>query len=401
MPSDTSKPGLLFTAFEPSGDDHASSVIAELRRRYPDLPMYAWGGPKMKAAGAEVVERTGDDAVMGLPGLAKIREHGRINKRIDAWLAERGKDIALHIPVDSPAANFPICAIAKRRGLKVVHLVAPQIWAWGGWRIRKLRRLTDKVLCLLPFEETWFRERGVDAQFIGHPLFDETPSEETLAAASADLPDRDAEHRLAIMPGSRPGEIAKNFPLLLAAFRDVLKRFPGAAGMVAATTPQVEERLKAIASEHGGWPDRLHVVNGRTDSVVHWCTIALVVSGTVTLQITRQRRPMVIFYKSSPLMYTLFARWLLSTEFFTLPNLVAGREIVPELVPHFDGHEPIAAEAIKLLDNPALVKLQKDHLDGVAGQFAGRCAAESAADAIASVAGLPRREPTGSPVTAS
>ena len=165
-----SRPALLFTAFEPSGDDHAAAVVAELRRRHPDLPIYGWGGPKMERAGATIIERTGHDAVMGMPGLAKILEHKRINGRIRRWLDQN--PVAVHIPVDSPAANFPICKMTKARGIRVVHLVAPQIWAWGPWRIKKLRRLTDLVLCLLPCEEAWFLTRGVRAKFIGHPLFD-------------------------------------------------------------------------------------------------------------------------------------------------------------------------------------------------------------------------------------
>src|SRR5579862_3673801 len=110
----TPTPGILFTAFEPSGDDHASAVIAELRRRHPDpamLPIYAWGGPKMAAAGAELIERTGDNAVMGVPGAGKIFEHLKIHKRIKGWLCENKATI--HIPVDSPAANFPIAKLAK------------------------------------------------------------------------------------------------------------------------------------------------------------------------------------------------------------------------------------------------------------------------------------------------
>ena len=120
MPDVTHREGVLFTAFEPSGDDHASVVIAELRRRHPALPIYAWGGPKMQAAGATIVERTGDDAVMGMPGLKKIHEHTQINARIDRWLATNR--VALHVPVDSPAANFPICKIARKHGVRVVHL---------------------------------------------------------------------------------------------------------------------------------------------------------------------------------------------------------------------------------------------------------------------------------------
>jgi len=123
--STSGRQGILFTAFEPSGDDHASIVIAELRRRWPALPIYAWGGRKMEAAGATIIERTGEAAVMGIPGVGKILEHVRMNRRIEEWLDTQR--LALHIPVDSPDANFPICRLAKERGMRVVHLVAPQL----------------------------------------------------------------------------------------------------------------------------------------------------------------------------------------------------------------------------------------------------------------------------------
>lgn len=378
-------PAVLFTAFEPSGDDHASAVIAELKRAQPDLPIYAWGGPDMEAAGAELIERTGDDAVMGMPGLAKIREHKKINSRIRRWLREH-PEVKLHVPVDSPAANFPICKITKKQGVDVLHLVAPQIWAWGGWRIRKLRKLTDGLLCLLPFEEAWFRERGIRATFIGHPLFDEhidTAKLDEQARAFAD-----GEPRVALLPGSRPAEIARNWPLLLDAYREIRKRCPEAQGVVAATTEVVAKRIRAVASTQGGWPDSLGVGVAKADAVVRWCDLALVVSGTVTLQIARHQRPMIIVYKSSPLLYMLLAKWVLSTEFLTLPNLIAGREIVPELVPHFGGHEPVVEQAMRLIDNPEIASRQRGELGRIVEKFHGRQAGQDAARAILTKLGL-------------
>lgn len=376
--------GVLFTAFEPSGDDHASAVIAELRERHPDLPIHAWGGPRMEAAGATIVERTGDDAVMGMPGIEKIREHQRINKRIESWLDDHA--IRVHVPVDSPAANFPICAISKKRGIKVVHLVAPQIWAWGPWRIGKLRRLTDLVLCLLPFEEGWFTTRGVPARFIGHPLFDERPSDESLEAAAVGFPE--GTPRLALMPGSRPSEWHKNFPLLLEVFDALAATRPEAVGIIAATNEHAREQLQAIGDAHGGISEQLTFVVGKTDPVVHWCDLALVVSGTVTLQIARQARPMIAVYRSSRWLYELIGRWIVSTRFFTLPNLIAGREVLPEFVPHFGGSAPIVAAAARLLDDPEAMEQQKRELTHVVSRFDGRCASSAAADAIEDELGL-------------
>ncbi len=376
---------ILFTAFEPSGDDHAAAVIRALKRVRPDADIRAWGGPKMQAAGAELIARTGDDAVMGVPGLAKIREHKRINARIEAWV--ENNPVAVHVPVDSPAANFPVCAITKRAGAKVIHLVAPQLWAWGPWRIKKLRRLTDHVMCVLPFEQDWFRQRGVRATFVGHPLFDHIPPDGELDRQIEGWPD--ASPKLALMPGSRPSEMRANFGLMLTAYNRLAREHPGMRGVVAATRPEVGPVLKQLARDaKQDWPDTLDLRFGSTDAVVRWCDLAMVVSGTVTLQIARQHKPMVIVYKSSRLMWSLVARWIIRTPFFTLPNLVAGREIVPELVPHFTGAEPIADRVVEILEDPATADRMRRDLGEIAESFAGHNAAEEAAAIIAETAGV-------------
>ena len=381
---DDRPPAILFTGFEPSGDDHASAVIKRLLAKRPDLQIHAWGGPKMRAAGANIIEETGKDAVMGIPGLKKIQEHRAINQRVAAWLDNN--KIRAHIPVDSPAANFPICKMAKDRGIKVVHLVAPQVWAWGPWRVNKLRRLTDHVCCVLPFEETYFKERDVPAEFVGHPLFDKAPDPKDLDPIITDWPK--GEPSLAIMPGSRPAELRKNFPILLAAFRRLHQEHPGIVGRVAATTPEVARQLRDLAALSGGWPEALETVAGETDAVIRWADLALVVSGTVTLQIARQAKPMVIVYKSSPLLYNLLGRWLVRTKHFTLPNLIAGEEIVPEFVPHFGGPEPIVDRAVELLENPEAAEAQRQALSKIADRYEGTNAANAAADAILRVAEL-------------
>lgn len=394
--------GLLFTAFEPSGDDHASAVIAALRQNDPTLPIYAWGGPKMQAAGATIIEFTGESAVMGLPGAQKIIEHQRINKRIARWLDGDGKDLAaVHVPVDSPAANFPICRIAKARGLKVVHLVAPQVWAWASWRIRKLRRLTDLVLCLLPFEESWFLARGVPARFIGHPLFDHPIDAAELDARASAFPGAHGQPKLALMPGSRPSEMQNCFPILLDAYRRLKKDFPQTTAIVAATKPQTADRLREIAEQvggggdgaPGGLPPDVSIVSGDTDGVVRWCDYALVVSGTVTLQIAKQHRPMVALYRPNKFIYQLLGRWLVSTELFTLPNLVAGQAVVPEFIPHFGDGEELALEVIKFMRRSNYADDQRAALKAICARFeqareafggAGPAAATAIAEVLAS-----------------
>lgn len=378
-------PAVLFTAFEPSGDDHAAAIIEVLKATHPDLKIYGWGGRKMQDAGAEIIEITTDDAVMGLPGLAKIKEHKRLNQSIEEWLDDH--PIRVHIPVDSPAANFPVCRLTKARGSKVVHMVAPQLWAWAPWRIRKLRRLTDHVMCVLPFEEQWFKSRGVEASFIGHQLYDNPVDTDLLDQQIVDWPKGD--QNIAIMPGSRPSEMRKNFPLLLGAYIKLANEHPQMRGLVAATHERIEPELKSIASQAGlDWPESLQITHSNTDAVIRWCDMALVVSGTVTLQIAKQHKPMVIVYKLGKVLWTLVAQWLIQTKFITLPNLIAGREITPELVPHFGGSEPIANKAVELLEDQDAFDKQVQDLGDLGKVFSSLHASKNAAAIIARYAGV-------------
>lgn len=382
--SSNGRAGLLFTAFEPSGDDHAATVIAELRRRHPGLPIYAWGGPKMERAGATIVEHTGHDAVMGIPGPAKIMEHFQVNRRVRQFVSDH--KLLVHVPVDSPAANTPLARISKARGVKVVNLVAPQFWAWGPWRAGRLRRISDLVLCILPFEEPWFAQRNIPARYVGHMLFDHRLDGDGLDRQAAAYPA--GAPRIALMPGSRPKEIKRNWPALLQAYRRIKQHFPEAAGMVAATTPPVADELQRVAKSHGGWPPGLGIESSQTDAIIRWCELALVVSGTVTLQIAKQVKPMVILYKANRVMFTLIGTWLLRAPYFTLPNLIAGRRIVPEFVPYYGDGSEIAEAAINLLENRELMELQERELAGVVRLFRGLSASSRAADAIEEVAGL-------------
>ena len=387
-------PTILFTAFEPSGDDHGSHVIAELRRRHPQLAMFAWGGPKMERAGATIIERTGDDAVMGVPGFQKIIEHGKINRRVDEWLEDNR--VTVHVPVDSPAANFPICHLTRARGVRIVHLVAPQMWAWGPWRVGKLRRLTDLVLCLLPFEEQWFLSRGVPARFIGHPLFDEPLDFAAIDARVAALPDRlplsgepaATAPKIAMMPGSRPKELRGTLPALLDALRRIQHDFPRARAALAVTRPEIEHQLRRRAEKLGGWPEGLTVVAGDTDAVVRWCDYAIVKSGTVTLYVARQSKPMVTFYRPDKLSYYLIGKWIVSTPLFTLPNLIAGKKIVPELIPHFGDGQDLAVGIYRMMRQPGFADDMRTELARMCEKFTGKRAAVLAADAIEEMAGL-------------
>jgi len=365
---------VLFTAFEPSGDAHAAPVIRELLRRAPNLKVYAWGGPRMEEAGATLLGRTADDGSMGLGAMKHALQVSREIKRIKQWIKQYR--VLVHVAVDSPAANFPICKAVQKSGARVVHLVAPQLWAWGRWRIGKLRRLTSLVMCVLPFEEQWFNDRGVPAKFIGHPVLNRPADEDELRERMHGLPQ--GAPRIAIFPGSRSQEVKANIRLLVSAFTEMQGRHAGMAGVIVAANQKL---AKLVRKKIKVFPTGLHMVTGQAEAAIGWCDLALAVSGTVTLEIARQKKPMVGVYKTGLLMW-LIAKLVIRTPYRLLPNIIADREIVPEFVPHIGGAMPIVKMAGKYLLDSKNAANQSEELHRVCMRFAGKKPAEEAARLI-------------------
>ena len=365
-------PSLLFSTFEPSGDALAAETISVLARLEPKLRIYALGGPRMAAAGAELLERTTEHGSMGLETIRQIWRHRRRLRRLRPWLARHPIDA--FIPVDSPAGNWSICNLVRRTQpeARIVHLVAPQVWAWAPWRVRRLRRLTDHVLCLLPFEPKWFEARRVPATFVGHPIFD--GSSHPRPASLDSLPS--GRPRLALLPGSRRGEVERNWPTMLETFLRLRRSRPDLVGAIAALDDRTEQLLRRITAQKRGrrdWPERLTVVSGDSGAVLDWCDLALVVSGTATLEATARAKPMVILYNVSRVTVWTMG-WMLKTRTFTLPNLVSewagGGRAVTELVPHFGQVEPVQQELEKLLSGDGSAGRQRAALAQISDRFA-------------------------------
>jgi len=378
--------GVLFTAFEPSGDAVAAPVVAELKRQRPQLRVWAVGGAKMRAAGAEVIEDPTSRAVM-LADVARVAlEHRQRVRRLREWLA--GHAIAAHVPVDSPAANWGICKLVRRMQPQaaVVHLVAPQLWAWGTWRTAKLRRLTNHVLCLLPFEPAWFGRRGVAGTFVGHPLLDramDPPAEPAMTERAT---------RLALLPGSRRGELKANWPTMLAAYRQLERRHPGLTGQVAAIDADAEGALREMSRDGADWPASLEVKVGQVAAVLKDSESALVVSGTATLDAVAAGTPLVVLYNTNRVLYWLVRWWAIRTKTFALPNLISeargwGR-VCAELVPHYGAVLPVVEEVDALLTDPRRRQRQKEAWQEIRGIYHRVAYAAPAAGKILEVAVL-------------
>jgi len=370
---------VLFTAQEPSGDAHAAPVIARLREAYPDIEPVAFGGPKMEAAGARMLGRTADDGVMGLAGAKKIFEVRALHNKVVRWAREH--PVAVHVPVDSPSANFPLCARLKPMGVRIVNLVAPQLWAWAPWRIGKVRRISDVLLCLLPFEEGWFRSRGVTAKFVGHPVLGALLDRKALAEEASHLPA--GAPRILILPGSRSAEVRKNLALLLDAFMLVRGSMASATGLIVASSEANAERI--LAEVGGSLPFGVEMTTGNIDAGVAWCDLAIAVSGTVSLDCARQAKPVIGVYRLSAA-EVFGAKLILRAPHRLLPNIIAGRRIVPEFVPYAGNAEPIAAAALELLTNGVRMQRTREDLKGVAASFAGRDPGRISAEVVARMA---------------
>lgn len=370
----SAKATVLFTAFEPSGDAHAAPVIAALKAMAPEIEIVACGGPQMERAGAIMIERTADDGAMGLSALSKIASVKKTQNAIRQWAQARRVNV--HVPVDSPAANFAIAKFMKARGVRVCHLVAPQLWAWGPWRLNKLRRCTDLVLCLLPFEQEWFRSRRVPAKFIGHPVINRILDQEQMDAQVKELPT--GSPKVLLLPGSRSSEVTRNLPLLLKVFSDIQHNHRRAIAIMVTANDSlarlVRERVPTL-------PPGVLLMTGKLDAAISWSEIALCVSGTVSLDLLRQAKPMVGMYRTG-LLSVIGGNIMLSMPNRLLPNILAGKRVVPEFVPCLGRAGPISAAVENLLADQSRLRETANALRALLPAFQGKRPDIEAAEAI-------------------
>ncbi len=257
----------------------------------------------------------------------------------------------------------------------------PQLWAWASWRFRKLQRLSDHVLCLLPFERDWLEQRGMSATFVGHPLFEKTES------GAGGRPEMHAQGKpkLALLPGSRGSEVKANWPTMFAAWQALRDEYPEMTTCVAAADEQRRAQLESLLPE-GSWPSEMHVVTGDASAVLDWADLTLVVSGTATLHAASRHTPMVVLYNVNRVSWQLAGRWLVATRTFSLPNLISeslgmGR-VVPELVPHFGAVEPVVEVLRPLMTESDARDGQLDAFERIAQCFAGQGFAKASVDAL-------------------
>jgi lipid-A-disaccharide synthase len=376
-------PRLLLSCGEASGDLYAGALTRELLACDPTIRIAGLGGPQFAAAGGTLVDDYRDVAVTGLTeAIAKLpRSFAARRRLLAAAKADRPDALVL---IDFPDFNFRLAPSIKRMGVPVIYYISPQIWAWRAGRLKTIRAIADRVLVIFPFEESIYREGGVPVEFVGHPLVD-------LAVASSDRGTFLSAHGLtpsaptvAILPGSRPNEVARILPDLAAAAVLIRAAVPGTQFLVA-RAPHLDERLFDPVGPRGlAAVARLAVVEGDTDTVLASADVALTASGTATVQTALHDTPMVIVYRVSPMSYRLL-RHLVKVETIGMVNLIAGERIVPELVQDAFTPDAVATEAISMLTDRARTARIRAGLATVRARLGGSGASRRAAEAIVRV----------------
>jgi len=318
---------VLVVAGEASGDQHAADLVSALRARRGDLAFFGMGGPRLAAAGVELTHGAHEISVMGvvevLPRLPRILA---VLGQLEAVARARRPRCA--ILVDVPDFNLRLAPRLKALGIPVIWYVAPMVWAWRAGRTRALARWVDRLLCILPFEEPFLRERGVNATYVGSPVLEQVPPAGPPEPFRVALGLDPARPVLALLPGSRPSELQRILPTLVEVGREVLARRPGVQ-LAVPVAPGLD--LEAVRAPFATAGVPVHLVAGRAPEVVGASEVAVVASGTATLEAGLMRRPLVAVYRMSPVSHWL-GRRLVKVPHFCLVNLLAGRAVVPELL---------------------------------------------------------------------
>jgi len=370
---------LAVAAGERSGDNLGAAVAGELTRLAPGIELFGISGPAMDAAGVERIAGIDELDVMGL--FEVLRHVPRLYRFRRALVRSFGQRRAeAFVGFDAPDFNIGLARAMKKRGVRAIQVVAPSVWAWRSYRVARIARSLDLLLTLFPFEPEIFRRAGLNAQFIGHPLADVLPLFPDRAAARQQLGLGNARPVIAMLPGSRPGEIRRH----AAVVADAAERLAAEQGAEVLLLLAEERHRSLFIDAAGRDPDDagMRVVCGRTRTGLTASDVALAASGTVTLEALLVRTPLVVFYRLAGSTYQLArALRLVKTRWISLPNVLAGDGLVPERIQHEATADRLVDDARAWLDEPQ----RRERYERVAADIhrrLARGAATNAAEAI-------------------
>lgn len=367
------RPRIFISAAEPSGDRHAAGLVREIRRLCPQAHFFGVAGPAMQAAGCTAIDDLTSKSAMLVGSLRLVGHAWQLLRRISRTLEASPADLA--IVVDSPALHLPMAKRLRKSGCPVLYYIAPQLWAWAPWRIRRLRRRVDRVAAILPFEEGYFRQRGVDAKYVGHPLVEQLADYRLDQGLLEDI-GKAGSPVVACLPGSRSHVIREVLPGQVEVARTIAEHHPRAVFLFAAADARASAMIREMLP---GSDLNYRIEIAHLPEVLSTSDLALCASGTATLEVACHGVPMVVMYNGSKWGYRLVGRHLITTPCLSLVNILAGRQAVPEFMPYYDSTEPIAAEALDMLANPARREAMKADLSRIVDSLGTWRAAEQTA----------------------
>jgi lipid-A-disaccharide synthase len=379
---------IALVAGEASGDLLGAGLVSELKQRFPDAEFAGVGGARMRAAGVETWHDSGELAVMGLfevlrhlPRLLSLRS--RLRRRLLQWRPD------VFIGIDAPDFNLGLERALKQAGVRTVHYVSPSVWAWREERAAKIGRSADLVLCLFPMEPPIYARHGIDARFVGHPLADAFALHPDAGAARRALGVGDGGPVLALLPGSRAGEIRRLLPTFLAAAARLREQLPQLQVLV----PAADARCRAlIEAELEKLPaaDRPRLLDGHAHEAMLAADLVLLASGTAALEAMLAKRPMVVGYRISALTYRLvMGLGMMKSNHYSLPNVLANEPVVPELMQGDCTPDNLVAALSRWLGDVEACETLERRFLAIHERLRGGGSA-AAADAVAGLLAAPR-----------
>lgn len=372
---------IFISAGETSGDIHGSSLIRQLRKKNPSIKVYGLGRNRMVEAGLHCIHDMSSRSVMWLQTLRKIPELWDIFSDCKRFFDEEKPELV--ILIDYAGFNFYLARAAKKRGIPVMYYISPQLWAHGPWRVKKLKKLVDKMVVIYPFEEAFFANEGIPVKYVGHPLFDELNARSIDEDFVKKMKDGKNKTVVSLLPGSRKQEIRRLLPILLKAANVIHKNFPSVKFLLSCSNKRnlelIDSITKSYTSANNNKNLSIEIVTEKISEMIKASSLCLCSSGTITLEVAFYLIPMVVCYRISPFSYFI-ARPFMNTPYVSLVNKIAGKTVVSEILMYRDEYKWLASRATELLLSEERRQMCIDGLKEVKSVIGAPGASEKAAE---------------------
>lgn len=369
-------PKILLVTGEASGDIHGAHLALALQKLNPAVELIGVGGRRMSAAGVNLLPHVDRVDAMGVPGIRQLMKGWKTLRTLSRYVQEESFDAI--VLIDSPGLNLRLAKVAAKASHNIIYYIAPQVWAWGSRRLQLIRKVVNHVLAILPFEEAYFQKAGISCTYVGHPLLDELKSSYDKAHERQRLGLEAEGIVIGLLPGSRAREVQAVLPALLETVQQIRDRYP-LLQVLLAQAYSLSDSVMHELLRHS--EQQVKVVKGLPNEVLAASDLLLVTSGTATLQAALIGRPMVVVYRVSPLTYQI-AKCLVRIPHISLVNILAGKEIVPELIQNRMTPDRISQEALCILKDTDRQDAMKQAFQRIRSTLGGPGASKRAAEVI-------------------